>query len=367
VGSKSSAPPPPDYTPVANASKESAEMAYKLGQEQLQWAKDQYAQNKGVTDQVVDSFLQTQALNNDAAAKDRARYEQIYQPLEDQLASDAKSYASDERKDLERGRAVSNVAQQFDAQRQNAIRDLESYGVNPGSTRFAALDIGTRAQQAATQAAAANQSDQMVDATARALRSEAINVGRGYPGQIAGTYNTALQSGSGAVNAGNTTTATGAQTMGTAPQYMGLGNQAVGTWGNTLTQGYNAQMNQFNANQKASSGWGSALGLLGSVGLSFLADGGVPGDTPDGAVPTEASPTRGKAIDDVPARLTAGEFVVPKEAVNWYGQSHFYKLIERAQKEKEEMKQRTGAIPQIHPATAHAVNRAPARMAVPMQ
>jgi hypothetical protein len=49
MGGKSKAPPPPDYTPVAQAdaamaaaNQKNAEMQYQLGQQQLQWGKDQF-------------------------------------------------------------------------------------------------------------------------------------------------------------------------------------------------------------------------------------------------------------------------------------------------------------------------------------
>lgn len=371
MGGKSRASPPPDYTPVANASAEAAKYSYDLGKEQLAWAKEQYAQDKSITNRVIDAFLTTQNKNDRAAAMDRSRYEQIFQPLEDSLAKDAQDYASPERKDLERGRAISNVAQQFDAQRANAVRDLEAYGINPGSTRFAALDFTTRAQQAATAASAANQSDQMVDATGRALRSEAINVGRGYPGQVAGTYNTALQAGTGAVNNSLATTASGANTMGTGVQWQGQGNNALNSWTNALNGQAQANYYADKLNQSSSSGLGSVLGFGASALMQsskpwiFAADGGE--IEPAGDVPMEASPSGGRAVDDVKTALTAGEFVMPKEAVNWYGQKHFYGLIEKAGREKDEMKQRTGAIPQVHPATAHAMKRSPTRAALPVR
>jgi hypothetical protein len=42
----------------------------------------------------------------------------------------------------------------------------------------------------------------------------------------------------------------------------------------------------------------------------------------------------GKAIDDVPARLTAGEFVIPKDVLSWKGEEFFQKLIEGSRKSK---------------------------------
>jgi hypothetical protein len=335
MGGKAKAPPPPDYGPIAAASAESAKYAFQLGREQLDWARDQYAQDKQTTDKVVDSYMRSQDANQNAAEGDRARYEQIYQPLEDQLVSDASQYASGERRDQDMGRAAATVAQQFQQQRTAAAQQLESFGVDPSSTRFAALDLGTRVQQAAAQAGAANQANQMTEATGRALRSEAINVGRGYPGQVAGTYNTALASGQGAVNSTLQQTASGASTMGTGMQWQGAGNQALGVWGNTLNMGYQNQLDAWKAKNSQSSGIGSALGLIGGIASGFMFEEG-------GAIPVEASPSRGAVVDDVPAtmpngepaRLNAGEFILPADVVAWKGQEWAQKEIQKARDEQ---------------------------------
>jgi hypothetical protein len=256
------------------------------------------------------------------------------------------------------GRAQANVAQQFEGQRQAAQQQLESFGVDPSSTRYAALDIGTRAAQAAAQAAAGNQASEMVDAQGRALRSEAINVGRGYPGQIATQYGTATAAGNSAVSNNLATTASGANTMGTPTQWQGLGNQALGVWGNTLNTGYQNQLAAYNANKSNSSGIGSALGLGASLltKIPGFAHGGAVDDSDlgpmlddvsyqdvtdqsgggqsggDQYVTPDRSPSAGAAVDDVPARLNVGEFVIPKDVVEFKGQEFFQNLIKKTRK-----------------------------------
>lgn len=339
MGKKSDPPPPPDYSGIAKASEKQSELSYKLAQEQFAWAKETYANDKVTTERVVDSFLTSMDLNNEAAATDRERYEQIFQPLEDDLAADALDYASEERRQAEIGRAKAGVAQQFDQAREAAQKDLESYGINPSSTRYAALDIGIRTQQAAAAAGAANQASQQVDNTGRALRSEAINIGRGYPGQVAGTYATGQNAGTGAIDGNLNTTQSGAATMGTAPQYMQAGNQALSTWGNTLNAGYQNQIAGYNAQQKSSSGIGSVLGMAGGiVGKAYL------GLDEGGVVPEQVSPSRGAIPDDVPAKLTAGEFVMPDDAVRWHGEKAMYAMIDKARKEKAAIDMSPGAM-----------------------
>jgi hypothetical protein len=339
MGGKASPPAPPDYSGVAAASEKSAELSYKYGQEQLAWAREQYASDREITDKVVNMSMDMARQNQTAAMEDRARYKAKYQGLEDKLISEAESYASPERRQLEVGKAQASVAQQFDQQRAAAMQNLQDYGVDPTSGRGQGIDTMMRTAQGAATAAAGNQATAMVDATGRALRSEAINIGKGYPGQIAGQYGTALQGGNLAVNSQLAATASGANTMGTAAQWQGLGNQAVGTWGNTLNQSYQNQLGAYNAANQGSSGWGSAIGAglgLATKLLPMIAEGGTVPATDGGDVPDQASPTRGAAIDDVPARLTAGEFVVPKDVAAWKGEEFFQKMIDNSRKAKGE-------------------------------
>lgn len=340
MGGKSKAPPPPDYTEIAAASERAAELNFELGQDQLEWARETYNRDRALIDQIVGPALERAKLNDEAAARDRDRYEKIYQPLEDKLADEALDYDTDRRKRLDMEQAQATVAQQFEAQRRAALQNLESYGVDPSSTRFAALDAGSKVAEAAAAAGAGNQARKGTEAMARALRSEAINVGRGYPGQIAGTYATALQSGNQAASSQLGASQVGGANMGNPAQYFGAGNQAIANWGNTLNMSYQNQLAAADFNSRQSSGIGAlagaALGAIGNAGglSAFFEEGGAV--TPGGNVPSEASPSRGAAIDDVDAKLTAGEFVVPKEAVSWYGERHFQKLIEKAEKERAE-------------------------------
>jgi hypothetical protein len=120
-------------------------------------------------------------------------------------------------------------------------------------------------------------------------------------------------------------------------------------------QGYNADAARSAARTNAI---GSALGLVGGIGLSYLnplgkgaraATGAVPHQAAGGTVPDQASPTDGAAVDDVPAQLTAGEFVIPKAAVEWFGQKHFHQLIDKANKERQQMTAQSGAVPEMGP------------------
>jgi hypothetical protein len=140
MGSK--APEAPDLGPMAEGSMETARMAQETAREQLSWAREQDGMNRQLLDRVLtgQETIQQDQLGN--AQQDRERYEQTFQPIEDNLVSEFQNYDSPERRAEERGRAVAEVSQSFDAARRNSLQRLESYGVDPSQTRNAALDIG---------------------------------------------------------------------------------------------------------------------------------------------------------------------------------------------------------------------------------
>ena len=107
------------------------------------------------------------------------------------------------------------------------------------------------------------------------------------------------------------------------------------------------------------------------VGRLFAAEGGaVPempeGATPGGAIPGRMSPSGGRAPDDVPAMLTAGEFVVPKDVLSWKGEEFFQKTIENARKAKDgaTAKPTVARAPAIPPAF---MSRPAQQAAIPMR
>jgi hypothetical protein len=62
--------------------------------------------------------------------------------------------------------------------------------------------------------------------------------------------------------------------------------------------------------------------------------------TPGGGVPAHASPSNGQATDDVPALLTADEFVIPKDVATWKGHEYFAKQIDMARRGQQQFAQR---------------------------
>lgn len=324
--SSNDVPAAPDYTPLINAAKASSDNAHQISQENLAWARDYISKNQDTTGKVVDNLLDISKVNQENSAADRQRYQDVFQPQEDALINDANTYASQGKKDQVVGAAQANVGQAFDAARDSSTRQLESFGLNPADTRMRALDINTRAQEAAAKASAGNIASNQVDQTARDLRTQAIQLGQQTNQNATTEANTAQTAGLGAVSAGNSTLTSGTSAIGSPTTWDSNANTALTGATNAQTAGYSAAMDQYKAEQSNSSGIGSVLGTIAGIGSKFLfaAEGG--------AVPAGASPSQGGAIDDVNAKLTAGEFVIPRDVVSWLGEEKIQKMIMQARK-----------------------------------
>ena len=376
MGSK--APDPPDYTPIAMASAQNSQVSQQFAEDQLAWSKQQYYENKAQTDKIVQMSMDNAATQQAEAKTAYDRYQSQYQPIEDKLIGQVNDWASPTRIAAQEGSAEATAQQQGAQARTASQQQLESFGINPSSTRYAAMDVGNRTATGASAAAAGTNAANLAQQQQLGLESQAINIGRGYPGQVSSEFGGSTSAGTSANNAQNQTFQTGSNAMNTGfSTGMSASNNALSTWGNTLNMGYN---NALSASQQ-SSGIG---GLIGNVAGSVLpmmfgmADGGavptmgyagagpvaaypggnpaapapaVPpsGGTPGGAVPTGA-PGAAQALppgdtDTVHAALTPGEFVMPLRATQWYGEKFMQDLIAKADKGMAQAKAKPSAAP----------------------
>jgi hypothetical protein len=285
MGGKGSAPAPPDYSQLAQSSTQAAQIQAQTSTDQLNWAKQQYADQAPYTNAFMQSMttaqnqdLKTQQENALNAQQAQDYYKNTYQPLEGQFAQTAAGYNSPDRANQQAGAAEANVAQTMNGQRSAALQSLEGFGIDPSQTRYGALDLGARIQQSAATAAAGTQSRLNTEGTGLALQGEAINIGRGYPGQVASAYGTSINAGSGAsstggsgVNAGLSTSNTFGNLMGPASSWSQLSNQSTGLAGNLQNQGFQNSLAGFNSNAAIAQNTASGIGSLVGAGIGAAA------------------------------------------------------------------------------------------------
>lgn len=247
-----------------------------LYEQQVAYARD-YVKRSGDTQQtVLEQTLPMMEEMFNAYRTDRNRYEQTFVPLQDQIIQYAQGYDTPERREEEAARRISEVSQSFAAERDNAQRRLESYGIDPSQTRTAALDRDIRAQEAMAQAQAGNQGRLDVETRGQALLQGAQAMGQNLPQQ-------ALASGQLGTGVGQSALSGQNQAGQTAGNLMA---QPVGTAQQASSNLYNAgglKLGQFGAasgeygmkRQQTGDVW-SGIGGLADTASTFmmLADGG---------------------------------------------------------------------------------------------
>lgn len=329
------------------AAMQAAEKQYQLGKEQLDWAKDVYKEYQPYVLEGTKQSLEDQKWSSQTARDQYDFYTDTYKPLEKEYVDQARSWDTPERREQMAGQAQAAVASQFEQARTAAAQQLEAFGVDPSSTRYAALDLGTRTQQAAAAAGAGTKAIQDVEMQGMGLKSQAINTGRGYQQNVNQTVGTG--SSAGAAGTGGLTSFFGTSSNAmTAPvAWFNAGNQAQG---NAITAFNNSYRNPIYAqqiNQQGQQGMMSGIsGLMNSV-MSLEEGGAIPQS--GGHVPAGADPYRGAIPDGVNARLSEGEFVIPREVVEWEGQKNIYKMIDRAKQERADVEATTETKPSALP------------------
>lgn len=257
------------YAQTYQSNVDAANIAAQTSREQLDWAKQQYADMAPYTKAYMQNMSDSMTQNLANAQADRARYEKMFQPVEDKFVSTAQSYASPARAQQESAAAQADVNQAFSAQRAAALQNLEGYGIDPSQTRYGALDLGARISQAAASAAAGTQARKNTEATGLALQGEAINIGRGYPGQVAQSYGTAQGAGAAGIQSGLSTSSTYGNLMGTPTQWSAQQGSFLNNAGNNVNSYTQAQLGQ--AQMAAQAGAGTSQGIGSLVGAAAMA------------------------------------------------------------------------------------------------
>jgi hypothetical protein len=410
----------------AMASAQAAQQSYALGEQQLQWTQQVWNQEQPLMDaseqaQMAVDAAEQQALqqSSEESAQQYAQYESTYAPLEAAYVNQAENWASPSAVAEARGQAMSDVAEQGQAGLNSAAETLRSYGINPGSGRYAALYTGAQPMLGAAEAAAGTTAAQNLRLQQMGLESGAINTGRGLVNATEGL----TSAGTGAGNAASGAAGTAAQT---ANQNLSTGSTAMtnpAQWFNAGANNMNSYVNAVNGYNQAQVGFneagaseigglGSALGTVLGAGILRIEKGGpairryaygggvdptltptqgggatgIPsapvmppqpmplGYTPGGTVPVHASPSGGVVTDDVPAMLTANEFVIPKDVATWLGHKHLAGTIDKARQEQQRFANRddiggepTAAIPQRPTFVSRPVHAHNMGGAIPMQ
>jgi hypothetical protein len=245
MGSKNKAPAP-DYSTLANASKESAAIMAALGNQQLDFSKQQYQDMlpfmQGIaTDQRA---MMSQQMDQ---AKDYYQYQQdTYRPLEEQMVAEARAYNTDANRERLAGQAAADAGRAFATTQQASQRNLASMGVNPNSGRFAGATAASNLGLAGGKAAAMSQTRAMAEALGQDRITQAIGLGRNLPGNSQGAYSGALNAGNAA---GNNMQQPGQNYLAGMAQGAGFIGRGREMYQSGLGNALNGQMNLYSQDQ----------------------------------------------------------------------------------------------------------------------
>lgn len=253
-------PPPPDYTPMAEASAEAARIMGDLGDRQLSFAREQYDRAAPIMESIANQQMAAQA-EQMAQARDYYNYQQsTFRPLERSIVADAQNFNTEAYRNQLANQAAADSGRAFGIANQVNARQMAAMGVNPNSGRFAGMNNASTLQQAAARANAMTGTRERATQMGYARQLDAAGLGRGLAGASAAAYG-------GATNAG---ASAGMSAQSAGQNFMGNMSAA----GNTYNSGFNTQIsglssilnNQTNAYVNGGTDvFGSIGGIMGGV------------------------------------------------------------------------------------------------------
>jgi hypothetical protein len=220
-------PAPPDYTPLANASKEAAAIMAGLGREQLSFARQQYNEVSPIMREVAGLQMDAQRQQMEQGQDYYNYLRDTYRPLERSIVADAENFNTAAYRDQLASQAAADVGLAFGRTRAMNERAMASMGVNPNSGRFAGVNNASVLAQAANRAGLMTNTRNQAEQMGYARKLDAAGLGRNLSGASLAAYG-------GATNSG---TAAGANLQSAGQNYMN--NMAIGA--GTIGQGQ--QMN----------------------------------------------------------------------------------------------------------------------------
>jgi hypothetical protein len=351
-------------------------------QELYDWAKQNGVDLKSLADQV--SGKAGAAADSQQGASDRLMqdWEGTYKPLYQGQAADASRMMSDlpGYEEHVAGKQMADTAQAIDLAKATQMRNMRSQGFSPSKVATGAIDTMAGTQRAAALASAGEGGRYAARSEARDVTGKALTQGQDVfnAGVTQGGMATANRNQQ--VNAPLSAASTSAGLYAPSTNMYSASEPFLQQWGDTMK--HQDAMNLANEKQNAEnsdggimstllplaggiagsyfgpmgSAMGSSMGksMSGAMGKAhggrinvargrrFASGGAIDTSAPmdaagsDGRmIPPEASPSGGAAVDDVPAMVSEGEFVIPKRTVDWLGDKFFQKLIAKTDMEIE--------------------------------
>ena len=115
----------PDYAPLAEASAEAARIQAGLGQNQLDFAREQYERSAPVLESIANQQMQAQKEQMDQA-QDYYQYQKdVYRPLEKSIVADAQNFNTEAYREQLASQAAADAGRAFGISQQQNQRALQ--------------------------------------------------------------------------------------------------------------------------------------------------------------------------------------------------------------------------------------------------
>lgn len=257
------APPPPDYTPVAESSAEAARLSAELGREQLAENKRQFEVNMGVAQPIIAAQTKLMGQAYDQGTQNFEAFKTEGRPLQQSMRDEAMGVTSTTKQrlmDEAAATAIADARTGTTQQMNQLMRQGARYGWSPA--KLATMGTSAATAGATGTVAAANAARTQAGDKYYAKLGDVYNTYAGLGSSAPTFYQTGTQAGSSAVSNQN-------QTAAQYLQGMSVGNQTIMQGQGLKVQGLggvlNSQTSYANANQGDS--MGSLLGGMGGAAL----------------------------------------------------------------------------------------------------
>lgn len=254
---------------------QAALMQAKTGEDWLTFSKEVYADSiprqekmDALTEKVTNQQLETADQQSAWAEEDRARTQEVYQPIEDEYVQTAKDYGSAANQEKEAATAAADIKSATESQAATSQRQMAAMGLNPSSGRWAGQDRAADLTTALGTAGAKNAARTATRDKGLALKADAINMGKGYASTAAQAASTGLNAGSSAVGNSNTAMSSwrantgimGQGFQGAQQGYAGQANTLNQSWSNSLkADQINAGVDAANSQATGQAAGGAAM------------------------------------------------------------------------------------------------------------
>lgn len=245
-----------------------------IGQQQMNFAQQEYARLQPLLDQIAQQQLGVQNQYMMQAQQQGLEFNNTFMPMIQDFANDARNFNTEGYREQLAQQAAADAALAFSTTQGATNRSMASMGINPNSGRFAAANRANDIQLAAQKANAMTGTRRQAEAEGQQRMMNAINMGSGLQGQSLQAAQMGIQAGS---SAAGLMTAAGNQYlngMNSAASNM-QGGYGLGMNGMQSVLGIQQQQNAQKAQERGSiySGIGTLVGAAATGGASLYGQG----------------------------------------------------------------------------------------------